>query len=82
MEERDEQMEHDEHERPAPGHREGGDSADREGGDVEAEPVYQPPKPEAAVEDDSPGPGGYPDRDPQDEMPRVPSAPETQDGGD
>ena len=80
MEEHEDQVERDEHEPPAPGHREGGDPAGREGGDEAAEQVYQPPNPGAAAEEKTPGPGGYPDRDPQDEMPRVPSAPETQEG--
>ncbi len=31
------------------------------------------------VSSDGPGPGGYGERDPKTEMPRVPSAPETQD---
>lgn len=31
------------------------------------------------VSSDGPGPGGYAGRDPKTEMPRVPSAPETQD---
>jgi hypothetical protein len=74
MSEHEEQPHQDEHERPASGHRPGGGEGTRQ--------IYEPRDDGAAADDDTPGPSGYEGREPKSDMPRVSSAPETQDQQD
>ena len=74
MSEQEKQPHDDEPDRPASGQHSGGE----EGGEEAGEQVYHPPNSGATEHDEPPGPSGYEGRDPKSDMPRLSSAPETQ----